>query len=59
MNVNMPLKLGNAGRRAYLKDIADVLDIPKGSVDPGLYYIKHSLSHLLKDDNAEQSQKYT
>lgn len=39
------------------KDIADVLDIPKGSVDSGLYYIKHSLSHLLKNDNAEQSQK--
>lgn len=39
------------------RDIAEVLDIPKGSVDSGLYYIKHSLSHLLKEEDLEQPRK--
>jgi hypothetical protein len=30
------------------KDLAEVLGIPKGSIDSGLYYIKHALGDLLE-----------
>ncbi len=31
------------------REIADVLDVPKGSIDSGLYYIKKSLQPLLEE----------
>jgi DNA-directed RNA polymerase specialized sigma24 family protein len=32
------------------RDIAEVLDMPKGSVDSALYYMRTSLKHFTEDD---------
>lgn len=46
-------KLKNRNCGPKNEEIATLLDIPKGTVDSSLYYMKKSLSTLLKEDNID------
>ncbi|MCK5200436.1 MAG: hypothetical protein KAR21_18905, partial [Spirochaetales bacterium] len=43
---SMNREISNAIVRPTHKDLADILQIPKGSIDSGIFYIKNSFNEL-------------